>query len=78
MTVVCHVIPAFRRLVDVDILEPSDSPCFGADFFCTSMEMGRQMVKKLDLKLTLGMAGRRKTDQSPPDEVRISVRPGIT
>ena len=31
------------------------------------MGLGRRIVKKLDLKLTLGMADRRKTE-SPPDE----------
>ena len=31
------------------------------------MGLGRQIVKELDLKLTLGVAERRKTE-SPPDE----------
>ena len=31
------------------------------------MGLGRQIVKELDLKLTLGMAERQKTE-SPPDE----------
>ena len=67
VTVTCLVIPASGRLVDVDILELSESSCYGAGICCTSMGRGRQMVKELDLKLTLGMAGRRKTE-SPPDE----------
>ena len=55
MTVACHVIPASGRLVDVDILEFSESPCSGVDIFCTGMGLGRQMVKELDLRLTLGL-----------------------
>ena len=41
----------------MDILEPSESPCSGVDIFCTSMGLGRQLVKELDLKmkLTLGL-----------------------
>ena len=35
--------------------------------FWTSMGLGRQIVKELDLKLTLGMAERQLTE-SPPDE----------
>ena len=30
----------------------------GTDIFCTSMGLERQIVKELDLKLTLGMAER--------------------
>ena len=70
MTVACHVIPASGRLVDVDIPdipELSESPWPGFDIFCTSMGLGRQIEKELDLKLTLGMAEWRLTE-SPPDE----------
>ena len=59
MTVACHVIPASGRLVDVDIPELSESPWPGIDILCSSMGLGRQIVKALDLKLTLGMAERR-------------------
>ena len=50
---------ASGSLVDVDIPELSESPWPGIDIFCTSMGLGRQIVKELDLKLTLGMAERR-------------------
>ena len=53
------VMQASGSLVDVDILELSESPCSGVDIFCTSMGLGRRIVKELDLKLTLGMAERR-------------------
>ena len=43
-------------LVDVDIPELSESQWPGIDIF---MGMGRQIVKELDLKRTLGMAERR-------------------
>ena len=59
VTVACHVIPVSGRLVDVDILELSESPWPGIGIFCTSMGLGRHMVKELDLKQTLGMAERR-------------------
>ena len=59
MTVAGHVIPVSGRLVDVDILELSESPCFGVGICCTRMGLGWQVVKELELKLTLGMAGRR-------------------
>ena len=59
MTVACHVSPASGRLVDVDIQELSESPCSGVDIFCTSMGLGLQMVKELDLKLTMGLTERR-------------------
>ena len=59
VTMSCPVIPASGRLVDVDILELSESPCSGVDIFCTSMGLGRQMAKELDLKLTLGLTERR-------------------
>ena len=58
----CHVIPAPGRLVDVGILELPVSSRSGVGISCTSMRLGRQMVKELDLKLTLGMTGRRKTE----------------
>ena len=51
VTLAGHAIPASGRLVDVDILELSESPWPGFDFFCTSMVLGRQMVKELDLKV---------------------------
>ena len=35
VTVVCHVISASGRLVDVDILELSESPCSGVGICCT-------------------------------------------
>ena len=49
---------ASGSLVDVNIPELSESPWPGIDIFCTSMGLGRQIVKELDLKLTLGMAER--------------------
>ena len=48
---------ASGSLVDVDIPELSESPWPGIDIFCTSMGLG-QIVKELDLKLTMGMAER--------------------
>ena len=50
---------ASGSLVDVDIPELSESPWPGIHNFCTSMGLGRQIVKELDLKLTLAMAERR-------------------
>ena len=50
---------ASGSLVDVDIPELSESPWPGIDIFCTIMELGQQIGKELDLKLTLGMAERR-------------------
>ena len=47
------------NLVEVDILELSESPWPAVGIFHTSMRLGRQMVKELDLKLTLGMTERR-------------------
>ena len=47
---------ASGSLVDVDIPKLSESPWSGIDIFCTSMVLGRRIVKELDLKLTLGMA----------------------
>ena len=63
----------------MDILKLSDFPCPGVGIW-----QGRQMVKELELKLTLGMAERRKTE-SPHDEeslggvseARLSVRPKV-
>ena len=49
---------ASGSLVDVDIPELSESPWPGIDIFCTSMGLGWQIVKELDLKLTLGMTER--------------------
>ena len=37
-------------LVDVDILELSESPWPGIDIFCANMGLERQIVKELDLK----------------------------
>ena len=62
MTVVCHVITASGRLVDVDVLELSESLCSGIGIFCTSRGLERQMVKELDLILTLGLT------EHPPDK----------
>ena len=56
-----------KYVVDVDIPELSESPWPGFDIFWTSMGLGRQIVKELDLKLTLGMSERWLTG-SPPDE----------
>ena len=64
------VIPASGRLVDVVIMELSESPWPGIDIFCTSIGLGRWIVKELDLKLTLGMAGRQKTEFPPDQESR--------
>ena len=50
-----HVIPTSGRLFDGDILEMSESPCFGVGICCTSMGLGWQMGKELDLKLMLGL-----------------------
>ena len=55
-------------LVDVDFPELSESPWSGIDIFCTSMGLGRLIVKELDLKLTLGMAKRQKTESLPDEE----------
>ena len=52
----CNAAPG--SLVDVDIPKLSESPSPGIDIFCTSMGLGRQIVKELDLKLTQGMAER--------------------
>ena len=68
MTVACHVIPASGRLVDVDIPGLSESSWPGINIFCTSMGLGRQIVKELDLKLTLGMAKRRLAESPPGEE----------
>ena len=59
---------ACGNLVEVDILELSRFPCHGVGIFHTSIRLVLMMVKEIvDLKLTLGMAERRKTD-SPLDE----------
>ena len=57
------VMQASGNQNEVDILELSMFPCHGVGICHTSIGM----VKDLDLKLTLGMAERRKTE-SPPDE----------
>ena len=41
---------ASGNLVEVDILELSESPWPGVGIFHTGMGLGRQMVKELDLK----------------------------
>ena len=46
-------------VVDVDIPELSESLWPGIDIFCTSMGLGRQIGKELDMQLTLGIAKRR-------------------
>ena len=51
----------------MDILELSRFPCRGVSICHTSIELVLMMVKDIDLKLTLGMAERRKTE-SPPDD----------
>ena len=53
------VMQEFGMLVEVDILELSESPWPGIDIFCTSMGPGRRIVKESNLELTLGMAERR-------------------
>ena len=58
---------ASGSLVDVDIPKLPESPWSGIDIFCTSMELGRWIVKELDMELILGIAERRYTE-SPPDE----------
>ena len=40
------VMEASGSLVDVDILELPESPCSGVCICCTSMGLGRQMVKE--------------------------------
>ena len=45
-------------LVEVHILELSESPSHGVGIFHTSMGLGQWMVKELDQILTLGMAER--------------------
>ena len=59
---------ASGSLVDVDIPELSESPWPGIDIICTSMGLGRQIVNELDLKRTLGVAERQKTESPPDDE----------
>ena len=41
------VMQASGSLVDVDIPEPSEPPWPGIDIFCTSMGLGRRIVKEL-------------------------------
>ena len=49
---------ASGSLVEVDILELSESPWPGVGIFHTSTGLGWRMAKEFDLKLTLGMAER--------------------
>ena len=58
---------ASGNLVEVDILELSRFPRSGVDIFCTSIRLVLLLMKEIDLKLTLGMAERTKTE-SPLDE----------
>ena len=58
---------ASGSLVEVDILELSESPWPGIGIFHTIMGLEQQMVEELDLKLTLGKAERRQIE-SPPDK----------
>ena len=58
---------ASGNLVEVDILELSRFPCRGVGICLPSIGLVLMMVKEIDLKLTLGMAERIKTE-SPPDE----------
>ena len=50
------VIQVSGSLVEVDVMELLRIPCPGAGIYHASMELGRQMVKELDLKLTLRFA----------------------
>ena len=82
------VIQAYGSLVEVDILQLSRFPCPCVDI-CDTIAyiiLGIRMANELDLKMTLGMAERRKTE-SPPDEdswegrgqrFPISVRPKVS
>ena len=49
---------ASDRLVEVDVLELSESPWPGVGICHTNMALGRQIVKELDMKLTLGLTRR--------------------
>ena len=65
--VVGLVMQVSRNQVEVVILEQSRFPCHGVGICHTSIGLMLMMLKEIDLKLTLGMAERRKTE-SPPDE----------
>ena len=52
-SVVGHIIPAPGRLVNVSILEPSNSKCPGVGICHTIIGLGLRMTKKLNLELTL-------------------------
>ena len=52
------VMLVYDSLVEVDIMELSESPWPCVGIFHTSMGLGRRMVKEFDLKLTPGMAER--------------------
>ena len=41
LSVACHVIPASGRLVDMDIVELSESPCSGVGICCTTQHEAR-------------------------------------
>ena len=58
---------ASGNLVEADILELSRFPCHGVGICRTSIGLALMMTEEVDLKLTLGMVERRKTE-SPPDE----------
>ena len=53
-------------LVEVDILEQLRFPFRGVGICHTSIGLALMMVKEIYLKITLGMAERRRTE-SPPD-----------
>ena len=58
------VIPAFGRLVEVDILGLLRFPCPGVGICHTIIRLGLMMVvKEIDLNQTLGITERRKTDR---------------
>ena len=62
------VMQVSGNLVEVDILELSRFPCRGVGICQISIERVLMMAKEINLKLTLGMVERRKTE-SPPDEL---------
>ena len=57
------VIQTSGSLVEVDILKLSRFPCLGVCICHTSIGLVLTMVEEIDLKLTRGMAERRKTDE---------------
>ena len=62
------VMQASGNLVEVDILDLSRFPCRGVGICHTSIGLVLIMAKEIDLKLTLGMAERRKTESLPDEE----------